>query len=475
MAEKTLGPEFLIHGGGLDLVFPHHENERAQSQAVGRPFAKIWMHNGLLRFTGEKMSKSVGNVATIQEVIAEWGREAALLFLMTGHWRKPLEFSPEAMTAASVQVESLRNALRGETRASGDWDELAAVLDDDFNTPAALAVFHRWAREGALDELRRGLAVFGLAGLGDAVEAPARSWRSRRRGPTARAARDFAESDRLRDEIAAAGWEVRDVRARRLRARAAAVTRELVYGRNAVREALRGRREVLELWVSERAAASLDWLGEGPRPQVVKERELTEAAASPDHQGVVAWASPYPYADPWELAAHEKPLLACLDQVTDPRNLGAVDPLRGRRRRDRRDRARPRGGAGDAGRLPVVGGDRRAPAGGGRAEPRPLPGGDQAGRPLVVRRDGGRAADDVAGRPHRRRRARLRRRGQGRPAARPQDVRRRDLDSARTGGRVAERQRRSGGAAVRGAPAAAAGRGQASTCPPGSEACLALR
>ena len=74
MAEKTLGPEFLIHGGGLDLVFPHHENERAQSQAVGRPFAKIWMHNGLLRFAGEKMWNSVGNVATIQEVIAEWGR-----------------------------------------------------------------------------------------------------------------------------------------------------------------------------------------------------------------------------------------------------------------------------------------------------------------------------------------------------------------------------------------------------------------
>ena len=148
MAEKTLGPEFLIHGGGLDLVFPHHENERAQSLAVGRPFAKIWMHNGLLRFVGEKMSKSVGNVATIQEVIGEWGREAALLFLMTGHWRKPLEFSHEAMTAATVQVESLRNALRGERRASGDWDAFAAVLDDDFNTPAALATLHRWVREG---------------------------------------------------------------------------------------------------------------------------------------------------------------------------------------------------------------------------------------------------------------------------------------------------------------------------------------
>jgi 23S rRNA (guanosine2251-2'-O)-methyltransferase len=102
------------------------------------------------------------------------------------------------------------------------------------------------------------------------------------------------------------------------------VTREVIYGRNAVREALRGRREVLELWVSERAAAGLDWLAEGPRPRVVKEKELTEAAGSPDHQGVVAWAGPYPYGDPWELASQSAPLLACLDQVTDPRNLGAV-------------------------------------------------------------------------------------------------------------------------------------------------------
>jgi len=102
------------------------------------------------------------------------------------------------------------------------------------------------------------------------------------------------------------------------------VTRDLVYGRNAVREALRGPREVLEVWASERAAAALDWLAEGPRPRVHRERELTEAAGTADHQGVVAWCEPYAYADAWELAAAERPLICCLDQVTDPRNLGAV-------------------------------------------------------------------------------------------------------------------------------------------------------
>lgn len=102
------------------------------------------------------------------------------------------------------------------------------------------------------------------------------------------------------------------------------MTRDLVYGRNAVREALRGRRAVLEVWASERAVDAVEWLGEGPRPKVKRERELTEAAGSPDHQGIVAWCEPYPYADAWELAAAERPLLCLLDQVTDPRNLGAV-------------------------------------------------------------------------------------------------------------------------------------------------------
>jgi len=102
------------------------------------------------------------------------------------------------------------------------------------------------------------------------------------------------------------------------------VTRELVYGRRAVRELYRGPRDVLEVWATERAATQVPWLESGPRAQLKPERVLSEAAGTRDHQGVVAWAEPFRYADAYELAAAEKPLLVCLDQVTDPQNLGAV-------------------------------------------------------------------------------------------------------------------------------------------------------
>ncbi len=211
MAAEELGTEFWIHGGGMDLVFPHHENERAQSLALGHPFARVWMHNGLLRFTGEKMSKSVGNVTTIREVLDTWGHEAALVFFLTAHWRKPIDFSEETMSAAAAQAETLRNALRGETRSVGEWAELVAALEDDFNTPAALAVLHEWARVGALRELRRGLGIFGLDSLGARPEAPPNVVELAVARKEARERRDWEEADRLRDGILAAGWEVRDV------------------------------------------------------------------------------------------------------------------------------------------------------------------------------------------------------------------------------------------------------------------------
>ena len=102
------------------------------------------------------------------------------------------------------------------------------------------------------------------------------------------------------------------------------LTREFVYGRNAARELYRGPRQVLETWVTERAAAQIPWLDSGPRPQVKPERVLSEAAGTRDHQGVVAWCEPFRYADAYELAAEDAPVLVCLDQVTDPHNLGAV-------------------------------------------------------------------------------------------------------------------------------------------------------
>jgi cysteinyl-tRNA synthetase len=207
MAEELLGPVFEIHGGGIDLVFPHHENELAQSRALGHDFAQIWTHNGMLRFTGEKMAKSLGNTVTIRDAIDTWGRETVLLFFMTAHWSKPIDFSEETMAQAAAQVETLRNKLRYPGEAADSWDELVAVLDDDFNTPEALAILHRWQDR---DLLVRALSVFGLGSLADVEAAPAEVLALAQQREEARAARDFPESDRLRDEIEAAGWEVRD-------------------------------------------------------------------------------------------------------------------------------------------------------------------------------------------------------------------------------------------------------------------------
>ncbi len=208
MAEELLGPAFEIHGGGLDLVFPHHENELAQSRALGRDFAQIWTHNGLLRFTGSKMSKSEGNVITIREALELWGRETVLLFFMTGHWSKPIDFSEETVTAAGARVERLREVFRQPSEAGrGRWADLEAALDDDFNTPEALAVLHGW-RDHEL--LRRALDVFGLGSLAAGQAAPPAVVELAERRQEARAAGDFDEADRLRGEIETAGWEVRD-------------------------------------------------------------------------------------------------------------------------------------------------------------------------------------------------------------------------------------------------------------------------
>ena len=209
MAEDAFGPVFEIHGGGLDLVFPHHENELAQSLALGHDFARIWTHNGMLGgMDGEKMSKSLGNDVSLRNVLDTWGREVVLLFFFGAHWRKPVEFGDDVLEQAQAQLEGFRNVFRSPSERVGDWAELEAALDDDFNTPEALAVLHGW-RDHEL--LRRAFAIFGLESLAELEEAPADLAELAARRRAARDSKDFAEADRLRDEIAAAGWEVRDV------------------------------------------------------------------------------------------------------------------------------------------------------------------------------------------------------------------------------------------------------------------------
>ena len=210
MAEKHLGAEFEIHGGGLDLVFPHHENEIAQSRGAGREFARIWMHNGMLRLGGEKMSKSLGNLVPLRDAVEEWGRETILMLFLGAHWRKPMDFSEETLQQAAARADGFREVFRNpsEPAAEAEWDRLVAALDDDFNTPEALAIMHGW-RDHEL--LRRGLGLFGLGQLAETSDAPAAVSDLAKRRQQARAERDFGEADRLRAEIESAGWIVRDV------------------------------------------------------------------------------------------------------------------------------------------------------------------------------------------------------------------------------------------------------------------------
>jgi cysteinyl-tRNA synthetase len=212
MAEELLGEAFEVHGGGLDLVFPHHENEIAQSRALGHRFADIWAHNGMLQFVGEKMSKSLGNVVTMRDALDRWGRETLLVFFLSAHWRKPMDFSDETVAQAAARLETLRNAFTLEPAATDDgrWQELVDALEDDLDTPRALAVLHDWASSRQLELLRPGLALFGLESVAEREDAPAEVVALAVRRAAARRERDFATADRLRAEIEAAGWEMRD-------------------------------------------------------------------------------------------------------------------------------------------------------------------------------------------------------------------------------------------------------------------------
>ncbi|HEY8809625.1 MAG TPA: cysteine--tRNA ligase [Solirubrobacterales bacterium] len=242
MAEAELGPSFAIHGGGSDLVFPHHENEIAQSEAAGRPFARLWMHNGMVETDAEKMSKSEGNIFQLSEALDRYGREAVVAYLVSGHYRQPLAFGEDQMEQAVAQVERLKNFFRehpvgdrpgresGETPSEQQLGGSAGVspdsrveafrkaLADDFNTPRATAeVFelvgeaNREVVPGAPEAVRAMLELVGLESLASAEEGAgdeAEELLAERE--EARAAKDFGRADEIRDRLAGLGWEVRD-------------------------------------------------------------------------------------------------------------------------------------------------------------------------------------------------------------------------------------------------------------------------
>ena len=227
MAEELLGLDFEIHGGGSDLVFPHHENEIAQTEAGrGEPLARLWMHNGMVRFADEKMSKSVGNIRSLGEALDEAGPETLVMYFVSGHYRQPIVYSAAQLDQARAQVARVRDLVRrldlDEPSSGGAPDGFLAALAEDFNTPAGLAELFGWISEAhrrldageAIDSgpLREMLWLLGLEQLlepeEDAPDAHAERLLAERQA--ARAARDFATADARRDELRALGWEVRD-------------------------------------------------------------------------------------------------------------------------------------------------------------------------------------------------------------------------------------------------------------------------
>jgi cysteinyl-tRNA synthetase len=234
MSAAYLGDVFDIHGGGLDLIFPHHENEIAQSRcAHGTPtMANYWMHNGFLQVEGDKMSKSLGNFVTIRELLADWPGEALRLNMLKTHYRSPIDWTVKGMEESKKTIDSWYAILGDDTQSIGRPDErVVEALHDDLNTPNAITHLHGLASEirGSASgfpqiELKRKLKksgmLLGLVGLErkDFLASDPRSMVVDeaavdvllKKRAAARARKDFRESDRIRDELAAMGVVIKD-------------------------------------------------------------------------------------------------------------------------------------------------------------------------------------------------------------------------------------------------------------------------
>ena len=243
MATKYLGPQFDIHGGGLDLVFPHHENEIAQSVAVGDPFARYWMHNAWLTIGGEKMSKSLGNSLLVTEIVKNWRPVEVRYYLGAAHYRSNMEYSPEALDEAASAYSRIEGFVQRASELLGGSDgrleligevpaEFAAAMDDDLGVPAALGVLHSLVREGnaaldrgdkdavrsALGGVQVATSILGISpwewadgGSSDllsTVDSLVRVALEQRQA--ARGRKDFAAADVIRDQLAEAGVLVED-------------------------------------------------------------------------------------------------------------------------------------------------------------------------------------------------------------------------------------------------------------------------
>ena len=231
MGEKHLGETFDIHAGGIDLQFPHHENEIAQSEGAhhGKPIANYWMHNGFLQVEGEKMSKSLGNFITIRELLADkkfgdqqWHGRVLRLAMLGTHYRQPIDWTLERLLQTRSTLMEWARLLHGVTPADAVPDDVMAALSDDLNTPAALAAVYSLAaaartNDGDRRRLKAALNFLSVYGderdtdfmVGQSIDAAKVEDLIAKRN-AARKAKNFAEADRLRGEISAMGVAIED-------------------------------------------------------------------------------------------------------------------------------------------------------------------------------------------------------------------------------------------------------------------------